>query len=222
MSVCVATPPQKSVENVVVERAPIPTEIAAPADVAEDKAVSAAAALVAAPAADHSTVSDRVDGARPGPDLSPEVDARQHSVPNLGFLESARMDREMAREIGQRSHRSQKSAMSITTALLNMSTERLVVLAAGVALLTIGLLALRFPVFLADFDQWGFQINCGSALHGSFAQAGIADSAGSNFVDQCQSAITIRRAWTIPLAATGALLLSALLVMAPHQRPANV
>ncbi|HZU45844.1 MAG TPA: hypothetical protein VFA16_01095 [Mycobacterium sp.] len=111
--------------------------------------------------------------------------------------------------------------MSITTALLNMSTQRLFVLAAGIALLTVGLVALRLPVFLADFDQWGFQINCGSAFHESLTQAGIADAAGSNFVDQCQSAITMRRAWTILLVATGALLLSALLVIAPRPRPVN-
>lgn len=212
MSVCVATPP---VKNVVVDRVPIPVDVAgtAPAD--------AAAAPLAEPTADHNTRSNRFEAPRPGPASSLEVDGRPHSVPNLGFLESARMDREMAREIGQRSQRSQKSALSITTALLNMSTQRLLVLGAGVALLMVGLLALRFPVFLADFDQWGFQINCGSAFHGSLAQAGIADAAGSNFVDQCQSAITMRRAWTIPLMATGALLLTGLLVIAPRQRPAN-
>jgi hypothetical protein len=193
----------------------------APADVAEEDSVSTATAPVAEPAVDYSTLSNHVPAPRLAPSSSLEVDGRPHSLPNLGFLESARMDREMAREVGQRSQRSQKSALSITTALVNMSTQRFFILAAGVALLMVGLLALRFPVFLADFDQWGFQINCGSAFHGSLTQAAIADSAGSNFVDQCQSAITMRRAWTIPLAATGALLLTALLVIAPRQRPAN-
>ncbi|WP_232070357.1 hypothetical protein [Mycobacterium noviomagense] len=202
---------------------PMPVDVAgtAPAEVADDQAVSSAAAARAEPAAEHNTRSNRVEAARLGPASSLEVDGRPHSVPNLGFLESARMDREMAREIGQRSRRSQKSALSITTALLNMSTQRFVVLGAGVALLMVGLLALRFPIFLADFDQWGFQINCGSAFHGSLAQAGIADAAGSNFVDQCQSAITMRRTWTIPLTAMGALLLTALLVITPRQRSAN-
>jgi hypothetical protein len=100
MSVCVATPPQKSIENVAVERAPIPTEIAARAEVAESNAVSTEAP-VAVPAADHSTGSNPVEGGtRLGHDLSLKVDARQHCVPDLDFLESARMNREMAREIG--------------------------------------------------------------------------------------------------------------------------
>jgi hypothetical protein len=34
--------------------------------------------------------------------------------------------------------------------------------AVGVSLVMGGLFALRFPVFLGDFDQWGFHINCGS------------------------------------------------------------
>jgi hypothetical protein len=89
----------------------------------------------------------------------------QHHLQQLGFLESARMEREMAREIGQTSQqRSQKSAMSIMAALLNMSNRRFFVLVAGVVLLVGGLLALRFPVFLPEFDHWGFQINCGSGF----------------------------------------------------------
>ena len=75
-------------------------------------------------------------GARPMFVASPpDSPAPQHYPHDLGFLESARMDREMAREMGPRSQRSQRSAMSITAALLNMSTQRFVVLAAGVLLL---------------------------------------------------------------------------------------
>jgi hypothetical protein len=160
-------------------------------------------------------------GARPKFVASPpEVPAPQYRPQDLGFLESARMDREMAREMGRRSQRSQKSAMSITAALLNMSTQRFVVLAAGLLLVLVGLLALRFAVFLSDFDQWGFQINCGSGFQSSLTQAGIADSAGTHFVDQCRTAIAMRRAWTIPVAVTGALLLSALLVRPPSTRQA--
>ena len=54
--------------------------------------------------------------------------------------------------------------MSIMAALLNMSNRRFFVFAAGITLLVGGLLALRFPVFLPNFDQWGFQINCGSGF----------------------------------------------------------
>ena len=61
-------------------------------------------------------------------------------------------------------HRGQKSGMSIMAALLNMSNRRFFVFAAGITLLVGGLLALGFPVFLPNFDQWGFQINCGSGF----------------------------------------------------------
>jgi hypothetical protein len=153
----------------------------------------------------------------------PDLHARQHHSEHLGFLESARMDREMARETPRSSQRTQKSTMSITAALMNMSNQRFFTLVAGAVLLVGGLIALRFPVFLPDFDQWGFQINCGSGFQSSSTQVGIADSAGTNFVDQCHTAIAMRRAWTIPLAVAGALLLSALLVRPPSTgQPAGV
>jgi hypothetical protein len=160
-------------------------------------------------------------GAQPLVLASPPNHAPQHHAEELGFLESARMDREMAREIPRSSQqRSRKSGMSIIAALTNMSNRRFLVLVAGVALLVGGLLALRFPVFLPDFDQWGFQINCGSGFKTSLTQAGIADSTGAHFVDQCHTAIAIRRVWAIPVTVAGALLLSALLVVPPSTRPA--
>ncbi len=79
-----------------------------------------------------------------------------------------------------------------------MSTPRLLILMTGVLLLVGGLLALRFPVFLSDFDQWGFQINCGNGFGSEWTQAATADAAGTHFVDQCHAAIAIRRAWTVP------------------------
>ena len=51
-----------------------------------------------------------------------------------------------------------------------MSNQRLVILAVGVLLVMGGLFALRFPVFLGDFDQWGFQINCGSGFQSALTQ----------------------------------------------------
>jgi hypothetical protein len=59
----------------------------------------------------------------------------------------------------------------------NMSNQRLVIVAVGVLLVMGGLFALRFPVFLGHFDQWGFQINCGSGFQSALTQAVIADSA---------------------------------------------
>jgi hypothetical protein len=108
------------------------------------------------------------------------------------------------------------------TALANMSARRLLMLAAGVLLLMTGLFALRYPVFLGDFDQWGFQINCGSGLRSAFSQAVIADSTGTHFVDRCDSAIAVRRAWSIPLVVAGVLFLSALLLSPSRGRSANV
>jgi hypothetical protein len=162
-------------------------------------------------------------GTQPMLTASPlDLHAPEHHPEHLSFLESARMDREMAREMPQGSRRrSPKSAISINAALMNMSTQRLLVLAAGVVLLMVGLLALRFPVFLAGFDQWGFQINCGSGFQSTLTQANIADSAGTHFVDQCHTAIAMRRAWTIPPAIAGALLLSTLLVAPSRQHSAT-
>ena len=112
--------------------------------------------------------------------------------------------------------------MPIITGRADMSNQRSVILAAGLSLLMVGLFALRIPVFLGDFDQWGFQINCGSGLRSAFSQARIADSTGTHFVDRCDSAIAVRRAWSIPLAVAGGLFLSALLISPSRGRSANV
>ena len=146
-----------------------------------------------------------------------DTEPPNHTRPQyLDVFEPARMDREMAREMPRSSQqRSQKSAMSIAAALMTMSNRRFFTLIAGILLLTVGLLALRFPVFLSDFDQWGFQINCGSGFEVHSTQAAVADLARSHFVDQCHTAIAMRRAWAIPLAVVGALLLSGLLVKPP-------
>jgi hypothetical protein len=148
----------------------------------------------------------------------PDRYAPQHYPSDMGLFESARLDREMAREMPQGSPRNQKSAM---LALINMSNQRFFVLVVGIALVVGGLLALRFPVFLPDFDQWGFQINCGSGIQSALTQAGVADSAGTQFVNQCHTAIAMRRAWSIPLVVVGALLLGALMVSPSRQHSAN-
>jgi hypothetical protein len=160
--------------------------------------------------------------AAPGPivRISP-LDLRppRHYPPRLDFLEPAETGRAMDPSswlVGE------KSATPIMTALANMSTRRLLILAAGLLLLMAGLFALRIPVFLGDFDQWGFQINCGSGLRSAFSQARIADSTGNHFVDRCATAIAVRRAWTIPLAVAGGLSLSALLISPSRGRSANV
>jgi hypothetical protein len=73
-------------------------------------------------------------------------------------------------------------------------------------LIVVGLLALNFPVFLDAFDQYGFQIKCGTGYITDLSQA--ASAAGQhNFVDQCETALLIRRLWTIPLAAVGSIVI---------------
>jgi hypothetical protein len=60
------------------------------------------------------------------------------------------------------------------------------------AVLAIGLFALRFPVFLDDYDQWGWQINCGTGYVSELTQA-TAAAGPTNYVDQCESAVMMRR-----------------------------
>jgi hypothetical protein len=70
----------------------------------------------------------------------------------------------------------------------------------------IGLLALNFPVFLDAFDHWGFQIKCGTGYAADLTQAAAAGG-DQNFVDQCETALLMRRLWTVPLVAIGGLVL---------------
>ncbi len=87
----------------------------------------------------------------------------------------------------------------------------------GAVLLTFGLLALAFPVFLDDYDGFGVQIKCGTGYSGQLLQATVEDqnqasrtgpgsAPTSERVDQCNNALTHRRAWAIPLAGIGALI----------------
>lgn len=147
--------------------------------------------------------------------------SKQHYPSEMSIFESARMSRELGREMPQSSLQRQKSANPILSALMNMSNQRFLILLVGLALLVGGLLALRFPVFLPDFDQWGFRINCGSGFQSASTQAGAADSAGTRFVHQCHTAIAMRRAWAIPLAVAGSLLLGALVIRPSRQRFVN-
>jgi hypothetical protein len=82
---------------------------------------------------------------------------------------------------------------------------------AGAVLLAVGLFALRFPVLLDVYDQWGWQVECGNGFSADLTQA---DAAGQDLVDQCDSALLARRSWTIPLALIGLTALLAVLVAA--------
>jgi hypothetical protein len=69
-------------------------------------------------------------------------------------------------------------------------------------LLAIGLIAMNFPVFLNAYDQWGFQIKCETGYLTDLTQA-TAAAGGHNYVDNCETALLVRRLWTIPLVAAG-------------------
>jgi len=74
---------------------------------------------------------------------------------------------------------------------------------AAAAVLAFGLLALNFPVFLDAYDQWGWQIKCGTGYLTDLTQA--AASVGDvNYVEECESALLMRRMWTVPLVLVGA------------------
>jgi hypothetical protein len=73
-------------------------------------------------------------------------------------------------------------------------------------LVVFGLVALNFPVFLDAYDQWGFQIKCGTGYATDLTQA-AATVGQHNFVDKCETALLVRRLWTIPLVAISGLVL---------------
>ncbi|MGE2722835.1 hypothetical protein [Mycolicibacterium celeriflavum] len=73
------------------------------------------------------------------------------------------------------------------------------------------LLALNFPVFLDSYDQYGFQIKCGTGYLSDLTQA-TAIAGDADYVDQCETALLTRRLWTIPLALLGGAALLAALV----------
>jgi hypothetical protein len=59
---------------------------------------------------------------------------------------------------------------------------------------------------LDAFDQWGFQVKCGTGFASDLSQAAAA--AGQHtYVDQCQTALMLRRLWAIPLVVVGSIVL---------------
>lgn len=82
----------------------------------------------------------------------------------------------------------------------------------GVVLIGAGLLALKFPVFIDSYDQFGFQIKCGTGFGANLTQAANAD--GGNYVDQCETALMLRRLWAIPMVAVGSIVLAGVVLVA--------
>jgi hypothetical protein len=84
----------------------------------------------------------------------------------------------------------------------------------GAILIAVGLFALRFPVLVDGYDQWGWQVECGSGFIANLTQAENAAVDGVDFVASCQSALLTRRLWTIPLIVVGLVALVAVLLRA--------
>ena len=94
-----------------------------------------------------------------------------------------------------------------------MTNRDFILLSLGLTLIAGGLFALSFPVFLDAYDYWGWQIKCGTGFGSDLVQAQAAAQFGTaNAVDQCESALAFRRAWTISLIVLGWLILAAMLL----------
>lgn len=103
-----------------------------------------------------------------------------------------------------------------------MLTRGPLIVFAAVLFLAGGLFALRFPVFIDAYDQFGWQVKCGSGFTtdltqasnaetrptGRKASAGAPHAAGDNYVGRCNDALMARRVWAIPAAALGGLTLT--------------
>jgi hypothetical protein len=82
-----------------------------------------------------------------------------------------------------------------------------------VVMIAVGLLALNFPVFLDAYDQWGFQVKCGTGFASDLSQA-TAAAGQHDYVDQCETALVLRRLWAIALATVGSVVLVVVMVVA--------
>ncbi|MFZ0902737.1 MAG: hypothetical protein WAN71_02410 [Mycobacterium sp.] len=98
-----------------------------------------------------------------------------------------------------------------------MSNRQLFLGIAGALLMVIGLLALWFPVYLSQYDQYGMQIACGSGFSANLSQA--ADANGDGLVAQCGTALLLRRIWAIPVLVLGWLILTVLIASWVRAKP---
>jgi hypothetical protein len=87
----------------------------------------------------------------------------------------------------------------------------------GTILLAGALLALWLPAYLDTYDTWGVQIKCGNGYYSQLdsqimpATTDNQDQARQSalatyYAGRCKSALAHRRAWAIPIAAVGALI----------------
>lgn len=95
-------------------------------------------------------------------------------------------------------------------------TARRLVLALGAIVLVVGVIGLLVPVSVTDAD--GTSVGCGNAVMADLSGAQATNDQGvanvpvlneivphTDFVALCESALSSRRAWSIPVAVIGAL-----------------
>jgi hypothetical protein len=105
----------------------------------------------------------------------------------------------------------------ITHERTSVSNRQLSLGIVGALLVVVGLLALWFPVYLGQYDQYGMQIACGRGFSANLSQA--ADAKGEGFVAQCGTALLLRRIWAIPVLVLGWLILTGLIASWVHTKP---
>jgi hypothetical protein len=100
-------------------------------------------------------------------------------------------------------------------------TIRRLILLIGAVLLLAGVIGLLVPVSISDSD--GHSIGCGNAVVADSSSARAANDKHivadipvvnqivphTDYVSECQSSISSRRTWTIPLAVVGSVVLAA-------------
>ncbi|MCV7398739.1 aminopeptidase [Mycobacterium fragae] len=108
-------------------------------------------------------------------------------------------------------------------------TVRRLVLVAGAVILVIGIIGLLVPVKVSDAN--GGSIGCGNALVSDLSSAREANNKSvanvpilnqivphTDFVAECQSALSSRRSWTIPVAVIGAIAVVGAFFVRPGRR----
>jgi hypothetical protein len=98
-----------------------------------------------------------------------------------------------------------------------VSNRRLFLGIGGALLVVIGLLALWFPVYLSQYDQYGMQIDCGRGFSANLSQA--AEANGDGLVAQCGTALLLRRIWAIPILILGSVILTGLIASWVRTKP---
>lgn len=108
-------------------------------------------------------------------------------------------------------------------------TVRRLVLAAGAVILVIGIIGLLVPVKVSDGN--GGNIGCGNALVSDLSSAREANNKSvanvpilnqivphTDFVAECQSALSSRRSWSIPVAVIGAIVVVGAFFVRPGRK----